>query len=171
MIDPALLGEAFLLSITLTFMVVGLLGLIIPIFPGITIIWLSALFFAIVSALRGTMTGWDWFLFALITILMGIGNVIDNFIIAGKLRETGTPWRSIFLSSGMGLIASIFLTPFASLLVTPLTLLLVEYLRLRDWREAATSTRAFLIGFGWTLLALFAIGASMIGLWLLWALI
>lgn len=171
MIDTTLLGEAVLFSLTLTFMIVGLVGLLIPIFPGITIIWLSSLFYAIISAARGTMTGWDWFLFALITLLMIGGNVIDNIIIARKLRETGTPWRSILIGSGAGLLSSFFLTPFAALLVTPSALFLAEYIRLqRDWRGALASTKAFLIGFGWTLLALFAIGGTMIALWLLWAL-
>ena len=35
----------FLHALILTFMLVGLVGLILPIFPGIAIIWLSAFFY------------------------------------------------------------------------------------------------------------------------------
>jgi hypothetical protein len=44
----------------------------------------------------------------------------------------------------------------------------VEYLRLRNARAAFDSAKGWLIGFGWTFLALFVIGSVMIGLWMLW---
>lgn len=168
MVDWPVLGEIFMQSLTLTFMLVGLLGLIIPIFPGIAVIWLSALGYLLYSAAIGTMTGWDWFLFALITVLGFAGGFVDNIIIAARLRETGTPWRSIGVGLAAGVISSLFLTPFAALFITPLALFGVEYLRLRDWRAALDSAKGWLIGFGWTFLALFAIGLVMIALWLLW---
>ena len=43
----------FLHALILTFMLVGLVGLILPIFPGIAIIWLSAFFYMLFSALMG----------------------------------------------------------------------------------------------------------------------
>lgn len=169
MADWSLFGELLLQWLTLTFMLVGLFGLVIPIFPGISVIWLAALVYAVFEFLAGKMGFWDWLLFALITILMVVGSFIDNIIIAKKLRETGTPWKSITIGYGAGLISSLFLTPFAALLITPLALYGAEYWRLRDARQALDSAKGFLIGFGWTFLALFAIGAVMIGFWLLWA--
>jgi uncharacterized protein len=168
MVDWPLIGEILAQSLTLTFMLVGLIGLIIPIFPGIAVIWLSAFVYMLYSAASGTMTGWDWFLFALITIIGFVGGFVDNIIITAKLRETGTPWRSIGIGMLLGLISSFFLTPFAALVITPLVLYGVEYLRLRNAKSAFDSAKGWLIGFGWTFLALFAIGCVMIGLWLLW---
>jgi uncharacterized protein YqgC (DUF456 family) len=170
MFDPALLGPAILKGITFVFMLIGLFGTLIPIFPGIVVIWLAALVYAVFSALAGTMTGWDWLLFVFVTLLGIFGTVVDNIILAAKLRETGTPWRSIILAYVLGLAASLFFTPVSGLLATPAALYLVEYRRLRDRALALNSTRAFLIGFGWTFLALFSIGSLMIGLWLLWVL-
>ena len=163
-----MLGQFLLQWITLTFMLVGLIGLVVPIFPGIAVIWLSALVYAIISYLGGTMTVWDWLLFALITILMVVGSFIDNLIIARKLRETGTPWKSIGLAYAAALVSSLFLTPFAGLLITPAVLYLVEYLRLRNRRQAFDSLKGWLVGFGWTFVALISIGALMIALWLVW---
>jgi uncharacterized protein YqgC (DUF456 family) len=171
MTDMSMLGFVFLKALTFTFMLVGLAGLIIPIFPGIIIIWLSTLFYAIISALAGTMSGWDWFLFALITILGVFGTVVDNIILAAKLRQTGTPWKSIITAYVVGLVVSLFFTPLVGLLATPAALYLVEFRRLQDRSLAFGSTKAFLIGFGWTFVALFAIGSSMMGLWLLWVLL
>ncbi|GAB4490287.1 MAG: hypothetical protein Fur0016_22250 [Anaerolineales bacterium] len=168
MIDWPLSSEILMQSLTLTFMLVGLVGLLVPIFPGIAVIWLAAVVYMLYAALHGLMTGWDWLLFVLITILAAIGGVVDNIIITAKLRETGTPWRSIGIGLAIGLISSCFLTPLAALVITPLALYGVEYLRLRDARSAFDSAKGWLIGFGWTFLTLFAIGVVMIGLWLLW---
>jgi hypothetical protein len=167
--DWPLFQEFLLQWITLTFMLVGLFGMIIPIFPGIMVIWLSALFYAVAEALAGKMDVWGWLLFALITVLMVVGSLVDNVIMARKLRETGTPWSSITIGFVAGLVSSLFLTPFAALLATPLALYLAEYYRLRNGRAAFASAKGWLIGFSWSLAALFAIGAVMIGLWLLWA--
>ena len=169
MTDWSLFGELMLQWITLTFMLVGLVGMLIPIFPGIAVIWLSALIYAIIEAYAGKMGVWDWLLFGLITILMVAGSFVDNIIIARKLRETGTPWSSIGIGYAAGLVSSLFLTPFAALLITPLALYAAEYWRLRDTRQAFDSAKGWLIGFGWTFLALVAIGVVMIGLWLVWA--
>jgi uncharacterized protein len=155
--------------LTLTFMLVGLFGLIIPIFPGISIIWLAALVYAVIEALAGKMGVWDWVLFTLVTLLMVVGSFVDNLIITKKLRETGTPWKSIGIGYAAGVISSIFLTPFAALLITPLAMFGAEYWRLRNTRQAFDSAKSWLVGFGWSFLALFGIGAAMIGLWLLWA--
>ena len=117
----------------------------------------------------GGMDGWDWLLFALITVLAVIGSFVDNVILATKLRETGTPWRSILIGMGAGLVSSFLVTPIGALVVTPLALYAAEYLRLRDKGAALRTTQAFLIGWGWTFLALFVIGVTMIGLWGVWA--
>ncbi len=161
--------DIILQSLTLTFMLVGLFGMIIPIFPGIMVIWISAAIYAGAAFFAGTMSGWDWAIFALITILMIIGSFVDNIIITAKLRETGTPWGSIAIGYTVGIISSLFLTPFAALLFTPLALYAAEYHRLLDRRLAFDSTKAWMIGYGWSFAALFAIGAVMIGLWMLMA--
>lgn len=168
-IDWNLVGELLLQWLTLAFMLVGLFGLIIPIFPGIPIIWLSALVYGGFQLAGGRMDGWGWFFFALITILMVIGTTIDNIIIARKLRETGTPWKSIFIGYGAGIVSSLFLTPFSALVMTPLGLYIAEFRRLGNARQAFNSTRSWLVGFSWALLAMFAAGGAMIVLWGLWA--
>ena len=169
LIDWSLLGELLLRSVVLTFMLVGLFGLVIPIFPGIIVIWLAALVYAVTEAMAGNMSIWAWVLFALITVLMIIGNVVDDIIMTQKLRESGTPWISIAIGFIAGVISSFFLTPFAALLITPLALYLAEYYRLRNGREAIRSAKGWLIGFGWSFAAMFAIGLVMILLWVLWA--
>ena len=156
-------------TLTLFFLLVGLFGLIIPVFPGLTVMWLATLIYALVQSASGLM-GWiDWFLFALITILMVGGNVLDNIIIAKKMRGHEIPWKTILLCYAVGILVSLFFTPLVGLIASPLSLLGLEYLRFRDWKQARESARVFMIGWGASFAARFGIGILMVIFWMLWA--
>jgi len=164
-----LILQVVLETFTLFVLLVGLLGLIIPVFPGLTVMWLATLVYALIQSAGSKMTGWDWFLFALITLLMVIGNIADNLIIARKMRDQYIPWSSILLAFTAGIIASIFLTPLGGLIAAPLGLFLAEVSRLKDRSAAIASTKAYMIGWGWAFGARFLIGLMMTGFWMLWA--
>ena len=155
--------------LTLAVMLIGLVGLIMPVFPGLVVMWLAALLYALLQSGAGTMTGWDWFLFALITILMLAGSVVDNLIIARKMRDHFIPWSSILFAFAASIVASIFFTPLIGLAAAPLALFLAEMRRLKDRDDAITSTKAYMIGWGWAFGIRFLIGLVMIGFWMLWA--
>ena len=156
-------------TITLFVLFLGLLGLIVPVFPGLTVMWLATLVFAILQSVGGLMTGWDWFLFALITLLMIGGNIVDNLIIASKMRGHEIPWKNILLCYAAGIIVSLFFTPLIGLIASPVALLGLEYLRFRDWKQARESMKVFLVGWGASFAARFGIGFLMIVFWALWA--
>ena len=148
MIDFLTLSQFLLKTITLFAMLFGLIGLIVPVFPGLTVMWLAALLFALVQAAAGLMTGWDWFLFTLVTLLMIGGNIVDNLIIASKMRGHEIPWRNILLCYAAGILVSLFATPLIGLIASPVALLGLEYLRFHDWKMARESARVFLVGWG-----------------------
>ena len=148
-------------------MVIGLLGLIVPVFPGLVIMWLGALLYAIVQSTSGLMTGWDWFLFVLITLLMVVGSISDNIIIAKKMVDHKIPWLTILLCYFAGIIVSLFATPLTGLLAAPLTLLVLEWVRLRSGRRAFQSAKVYLIGWGASFAVRFGIGIVMIVLWMI----
>ena len=161
--------QVLLETFTLFVLLVGLLGLIIPVFPGLVIMWLGTLVYALIQNGSGQMTGWQWFLFGVITVLMIVGNVADNLIIARKMRDKYIPWSSIILAFIASIVVSLFLTPIGGLIAAPLTLLAAEYNRLKDRGKAIDSTKAYMVGWGWAFAARFLIGLGMIGLWMLWA--
>lgn len=167
--DLPFMWQVVLQTLTLFVMLVGLVGLIVPVFPGLTVMWFAALVYALLQSAGGSM-GWvDWLLFAIITLLMIGGNIVDNLIIASKMRGHEIPWSSILLSYAVGLVVSLFATPLMGLLAAPLSLLLWEYLRLRDRSLAFESARVYMIGWGASFAARFGIGFLMIVLWMLWA--
>jgi uncharacterized protein len=156
-------------TFTLFVLFVGLAGLIIPVFPGLVIMWLATLVYALIQNAANMMTTWDWVAFAVITLLMIGGNIADNIIIARKMRDQFIPWNSIILAFAAGIIASIFFTPIIGLVAAPLGLYLAEYRRLKNRSDAWNSTKAYLIGWGWAFGVRFAVGVAMTALWMLWA--
>lgn len=167
--DPRFWDEVVLQTLTLFVLLVGWLGLLIPVFPGLLVMWLATLAYALVENSTGRMASIDWALFGLITVLMVFGNIIDNIIIARKMRGRSIPWSSILLAFLAGIIASVFLTPVIGIIASPLTLFAVESIRLHSRRKGFSSAGAYMIGWGWSFAAVLAVGAVMIILWLLWA--
>lgn len=156
-------------TLTLFALILGLLGLIVPVFPGLTIMWLATLVYALIQGAADKMTGWDWAAFAFITLLMIVGNIVDNIIIAAKMRDQFIPWSSILLAFAAGIVVSIFFTPLGGLAAAPAGLFLAELNRLKDRDAALKSTKAYMVGWGWAFGARFLIGTTMIGTWMLWA--
>ncbi len=154
---------------TLFVLLVGLAGLIVPVFPGLTVMWLATLIYALIQSAAGNMTGWEWSAFALITLLMIGGNIIDNLIIARKMRDHFIPWSSILFAFGVGIVASLFFTPLVGLFAAPASLFFAEQRRLKNRDEAWNSTKAYMVGWGWAFGARFTIGLAITGLWMLWA--
>ena len=156
-------------TFTLFFMLVGLVGLIVPVFPGLTVMWLAALVYALVQSASGLMAWVDWLSFAIITLFMIGGNIVDNIIIASKMRGHEIPWKTIILCYIVGIVVSLFFTPLAGLVASPLALLGLEYLRFRDKKLAFESAKVFMIGWGASFAARFGIGILMVIFWMLWA--
>ena len=168
-VDPAFWSEVVLQTLTLFVLLTGLLGLLIPVFPGLVVMWLATLVYALLENAAGRMAWIDWTLFGLISVLMIIGNIVDNIIIARKMRGRSIPWSSILLAYLGGILASAFLTPVIGLLASPATLFAVEWRRLHDRRLGFASARAYMVAWGWSFAAVFGVGIVMIALWLLWA--
>ena len=161
---PAWLSDAIFV-ITLSVMLVGLFGLLVPIFPGIVVIWLAALGYGVVTG----FTTLGWVLFAVITLLMITGATIDNVLMSAKAHKEGAAWYSIVLGMLAGILGTIFFPPFGGLIAAPLVVWLLEYLRLRDITKSLASLRGMAIGWGASFVVRFMIGLAMIGIWLVWA--
>jgi uncharacterized protein YqgC (DUF456 family) len=161
--------QVVLETLTLFALIVGLLGLIVPVFPGLVIMWLGTLLYALIQNAAGNMTGGKWFVFGIISVLMITGSIVDNLIIAYKMRDKYIPWSSILFAFGAGLVASIFFTPLIGLIAAPLGLYLAENRRLKNNEAAVASTKAYMIGWGWAFGFRFLIGLAILGLWMLWA--
>lgn len=153
-----------LFIITLIVMLIGLFGLVVPVFPGMLVIWLAALGYGVVSG----FTSLGWVLFAGITICMLVGVSIDNILMGAKARASGASWASLGLAIVAGIIGTIFFPPIGGIIAAPLAILVYEYTRHRDWEKAMTALRGLATGWGMAFIVRFGLGVVMIILWIIW---
>jgi uncharacterized protein len=151
--------------LTFLTMLVGLFGLIIPIFPGNVVMWLAALVYGLVFGF-GRLGG---IIFAIITLLMFAAVLADNILMGAKAREKGAGWSSIIMALIAGIIGTIVLPPIGGIIAAPLVLYLMEMQRLKDSEEAIMVVKALLIGWGMAFVVRFGIGVVMFALWGIWA--
>jgi uncharacterized protein YqgC (DUF456 family) len=159
--------EILVFVLTLLIMVMGLLLLIIPIFPGITVIWLAAL-------LYGIVTGFDTLgivMFVLISLGMIAGISVDNILMGAGARRGGASWITIGVALVAGIAGTILFPPIGGFIAIPIAIFLLELARVREWRRAWKATRGLAVGWGLSFLVRFGIGLAMISAWLIWALV
>ena len=145
-------------------MAVGLFGMIVPIYPGVVIIWAAVL-------IHGLATGFavlEIWVLVVITILMIAGTLVDNLLMSGKGRKAGASWLSIRGALLAGLVGTFAFPPLGGIVAAPTLLFLLEYARLRDSQEAWDVTKGLLTGWGLSFIARFAIGLVMIIVWVIW---
>lgn len=152
------------LWLSLFFMLLGLFGLVVPIFPGLFIMWLSALGY-------GVARGFNTFgvvLFALITLLAIGGSLADNLLMGAGARRGGASWGTILVALLAAIAGTLLFPPVGGLIAAPLAVLLLEYLRLRDWEQAWQALRGLAVGWGVGTIFRLIAGLLILLLWGLW---
>ena len=168
--DPGFWSLVLLQGITLAVLLIAWAGLLIPVFPGLLIMWLATLMYAVASA-RGRPDELDRL------------DALRRDHAAGDRRrhrrqhhhrrqdarpsdslDAPSCWRIV-----AGLVASIFFTPLIGILASPLTLYAAEARRLHDRKLGLESARLYMIAWGWAFAAVFGIGGLIILTWLIWA--
>jgi len=157
--------ETTIIVLTVLTMLVGLFGLIIPIFPGNVVMWLAALVYGLVLGF-GRLGA---IIFTIITLLMLVAVVADNVLMGAKAREKGADWGSIILALIAGVVGTMIFPPIGGLIAAPLALYLAELQRRRNAEEAMNVVKALLTGWGLAFIVRFGIGVVMFGLWGIWA--
>jgi hypothetical protein len=150
--------------VVLVVMLLGLLSLLFVIFPGLTIIWLAALVYGLLSGFDLT----SGLIFLGITLLMIFGNMVDQLLMGARAKKSGASWTGVVVSMLAALVFSILFPPFGGLVAALIALFAIETVRLKNWRQAGESTKEMAIGCASAVVARFGIGMVMIGLWLVW---
>lgn len=151
--------------IVLVVMAFGLAGLVVPILPGLVIIWVAALAYGLAAGF--TLPG--GIIFGVMTLIMLGGSVVDNVLMGASARTTGASWWAIGAALVAGVAGSLLLPPVGGIIAALLVLFLIEFSRVKDWRSALHSTREMALGCGWSVVVRVLLGMIMILLWVLWA--
>ena len=147
-------------------MLAGLLMLMLPILPGLWVMWIAA-------SVYGLVTGFDTagiVIMVIITVLTVVGGLMDNIMMGANARVSGASWLSIGVALLGAVLGSILLPPLGGLIFAVVGIFLVEYFRIKDWRAALQSTKGLALGCGWGVVARFGFGVLVGIAWLVWAL-
>ena len=145
-------------------MLVGLFGLIVPVFPGLVVMWLAALGYGVASGFSTL----GIVLIVIISILMVVGSFADNLLMGAGARKGGASWTTIAVALAAGVIGTLLLPPIGGLIAAPAAVLLLEYSRLREWQKAMQALRGLATGWGLSFVVRFIIGVIIQLLWWLW---
>ena len=160
----AIAQSGWFVPVLAVIMAIGLFSLLFYIIPGLTIIWLAILAYGLVSGFNLA----SGILFGVITLLMIGGNLIDNLLMGTEARKTGASWVSIAVALLAGVAGTFILPPFGGLLFAAVGILVVEWIRKKNFKDGVKSTGGILKGCGLSVVSRFFIGMLMIGLWGIW---
>ncbi|MCK9894109.1 DUF456 domain-containing protein [Frankia sp. AgB32] len=142
-------------------MAVGLVGVVLPVLPGLVLVWGAGLWWVIAD---GGGVG-RWIVLALMTALFVIGALTKYVLPARTTAGRGVPWQSLFL----GLVCAIvgfFVIPVVGLLIGGVVgVYVAELVRLGDWRAAWDTTWAAIVAFGVGVLVELLAGVAMAAVW------
>jgi hypothetical protein len=157
--------ESLRFGVTLFFMLIGMFGLIVPLYPGAVIMWITALVYGLVS-------GFDVLggvIFAFITLMMIASVVADNVLTTAGARWGGASWKAVIFAIVAGIAGTIFMPPFGGLIAAPVAILVFEYTRLRNWKKTFNALKGLALGYGAAYFVRLGLGFGMLILWLVWA--
>ena len=156
--------EVSIFALTQIIMLVGLFGLVIPVFPGTVIMWLGALGYGIVKGFStlGVV------LFVFITLLMLAGTLADNLFMGAGARKGGASWSTIGIALLAGVLGTLFFPPLGGLIAAPMAVLLLEAYRTGSLEKGWQALRGLAAGWGMSFIVRFGIGVVMMLLWWLW---
>lgn len=154
--------EALVLVLAFLLMIVGLVGVLVPVLPGLVVVWLAG----VASVLwQGTdTTGWlvAWWL----TGLFALGTLATVVLPTRRGRELGASSAS-FASGLLGAVVGFFVLPVAGFPIGFLAGLAIgERVRLGEWDAARRSTLAVLRAYGVGVVIELLLGVTMVGSWL-----
>jgi len=145
-------------------MLVGLLGIFLPLVPDVLLIWGAALGY-------GLLVGWGasgpW-LFGVITLLGLLAAAAEAWVSgAGAYKAGASAWS--ILAGLAGGVAGFFLLPPLGMVIGLLAgTFLAEYLRRKDARQAARAMVGMGLGYGVSFVVKLFFGLGMVGAWAAW---
>ena len=145
-------------------MAIGLIGTVVPVLPGLLLIWGAGLFYGLLAGF-GTV---GIVFFAVMTMLLGVGMAMGYVLPKRAGERSGASKTSVRLGM-VGAVIGFFVIPIVGMPIGgALGVLVGEYQRLQSWPAAWAATRAVLGGFGLAVLAEFTAGVFMVASWAGW---
>ena len=145
-------------------MAVGVVGTVVPVVPGLTLVWAAALVYGLAVGFGNVGA----VAFTLITGLALTGIVI-GFVVPHRAAARGGAARSSMWFGGVLAVVGFFLVPFVGLVLGGvLGVFLGEVVRTHDPAAAWHATAATVKGFGVAGVLQVLLGLAMVAVWVPW---
>lgn len=140
---------------------VGIIGIVVPVLPGALLSWAAILVWALEE-----QSGTGWIVLAIATVLIGVSQVVKYIVPERKLRDAGVPRHSTLVGVLFAVIG-FFVIPVVGMFVGfPLGVFISERVRLGDNARAWESTKHALKATGLSMLIELAGTLLAAGVWL-----
>jgi len=143
-------------------MAVGLAGVLIPVLPGLLLVWAAGL----VWTIRDGGGAVRWTVLGVLTALF-VGATVTKYVLPARLAAARGAPISTLLAGAAGAVVGFFVIP---VLGAPIggaaAIYLAEYVRLRRPRAALAATKAALVALGLGVLIELGTGVIMVLVWL-----
>jgi uncharacterized protein len=145
-------------------MALGLVGTVVPLVPGLPLIWLAALGY-------GLSEGFGPAGIVAMVVISGLliaGVAIKYGLAHRSSRASGAPPGTVIFATALGFVG-FFVIPVVGFIAGAVAgVLLAERIRLREWGAAWSSTKGVLRAFGIGTLIEVGAGIAMIATWAAW---
>lgn len=144
-------------------MLIGLGGTIIPILPGLLVIWGAGLVY-------GMMVGFEvtWMPFAVMSALTVVGYALAFALPGMRGAAAGAPIRTLVLGA-LGAAVGFVVLPVVGLPIGGVAAIyLAERQRIGEHEAAWRSTEAVLVGLGLSVGVQLLFALAMVGTWIVW---
>lgn len=145
----------------------GLIGTLVPIMPGLAVIWLAGVVHALLS-------GWDgaaWWLLAVLTLLAASGQAASILLPARGATARGATREGLVGGVVGALLGSVLLPVLGLPIGAVLGVLVAERLRTGDMATAWRVTKGVLVGIGIGAVLEFSAGVLMMASWVVWLIV
>lgn len=157
-----LTGGATITLISGIVIALGVVGVVIPVLPGLLLSWLGVLLWALLSDAGGAVR---WTVLAVATVVALVGAGVKYVLPGRRMKSAGVPNSALLAGGVLGLIG-FFVVPVVGLILGfVLGVYLVEYVRLGPAR-AWPSTKEALIGAGMAMLIEFTTALGVAVVWI-----
>lgn len=145
-------------------MAVGIVGTVVPLLPGLSLVWGAGLAYGLVEGF-GTVGG---IAFGLMTALALAGIAAGWVVPQRAAGAAGAARTSVWLGAAAAVVGFFVVPVVGAPLGGVLGVYVGERQRTGDPARAWTATRATLVGFGLAALVQVAVGVAMAATWVVW---
>jgi uncharacterized protein YqgC (DUF456 family) len=150
------------LIVALVLMFVGLLGVILPLVPGIVLVYLAALLYAVIEGFAkiGPIT------LAVLTVLAVVGVTADIWVSSLGAKVGGASVWALLGGLTLGLVGLVFFSLPGAIVGSVAGVVAVELWRVGDWEKVLKSGAGWLIGWLLSTIVQLSIALIMIAIFL-----